>query len=439
MSSVKFNVQVLSSLISPNSKHTVQQQQTFHVWLFESQCSHVFRCVFGFEKTVDVFESIIVWQTHKVVAAHCHSHILIWIVKQCCTVFASSEASQLSTDQKHIIKLPDVGSVLSCIHALDQSANFVFAILLTILCGKSDVIESLGCSLDMFSAEVAIRTLEEQVNVMHLDFEKRTGTELLANSCSWPWMTRHGGWVDARFRVTTNDPYDSTFSPELLPFGEMVMFRTPLPHTRRNQNRTTFRGDSGWDKGFWCGRLDEDNAHIIVTENGREIARTVRRLPLSQYVDVSWLKRVRRLPWDGQGLVRRGRARKLALERPTSCSSRTRWSSIRPEFRYREGWSGDRADACGKTATFQKQDPRSCSCWGDEDAEEQGSDFGHWRQHQDGSDGRRNTKEDADDDEPADKYWRVEDFVAKASMDDLTGKWLTDENGIFDHDAAEDT
>ena len=44
-----------------------------------------------------------------------------------------------------------------------------------------------------------------------------------------------------------------------------------------------------------------------------------------------------------------------------------------------------------------------------------------------------------DDEEPADKYWRAADFVAKASMDELTGRWLTNENGIFDHDAAEDT
>ena len=44
-----------------------------------------------------------------------------------------------------------------------------------------------------------------------------------------------------------------------------------------------------------------------------------------------------------------------------------------------------------------------------------------------------------DDDEPAKKHWRAEDFVAKASMDELTGNWLTDENGIFDNDAAEDT
>ena len=44
-----------------------------------------------------------------------------------------------------------------------------------------------------------------------------------------------------------------------------------------------------------------------------------------------------------------------------------------------------------------------------------------------------------DDDEHAEKFWRAEDFVAKASTDELTGTWITDENGILDEDAAGDT
>ena len=49
-----------------------------------------------------------------------------------------------------------MGSILSSVHALDQSANFVFAILPTFLCGKFDVNESLGCSLEMCSAVVVM-------------------------------------------------------------------------------------------------------------------------------------------------------------------------------------------------------------------------------------------------------------------------------------------
>ena len=94
--------------------------------------------------------------------------------------------------------------------------------------------------------------------------------------------------------------YDSThYSTELFPFGKLLYcsvfhFLTPDAQIRTEQ---IYRGDSGWDEGFWCGRLDEDNAHIIVTENGRVIARTLRRLPPSQRADVSSLKRVKGLPW----------------------------------------------------------------------------------------------------------------------------------------------
>ena len=44
-----------------------------------------------------------------------------------------------------------------------------------------------------------------------------------------------------------------------------------------------------------------------------------------------------------------------------------------------------------------------------------------------------------DDDEPAEKHWRTEDFVVKASMDEMTGTRITDESGILDEDAAGDT
>ena len=44
-----------------------------------------------------------------------------------------------------------------------------------------------------------------------------------------------------------------------------------------------------------------------------------------------------------------------------------------------------------------------------------------------------------DDEERTQQYWRAENFVAKASTDELTGNWLTDKNGILDEDAAGDT
>ena len=312
-------------------------------------------------------------------------------------------------------------------------------------------------------AERAIRTLEEQVKVLRLDFEKRTEAELLANSCLWPGLIRHAGWVDARFRVKTNgatpnqDAYDSTYSSELLPFGELVLFRTPLPHSRRtSQNRTRYRGDSGWDKGFWCGRLDEDNAHIVVTENGREIARTVRRLPLSRRVDASLLKLVKGLAWDGQGLVRRGGPLKLKLPEPSmaetgetlrtsgSSLSGTRSSPIRP------GPTDVKADPetewtpVARRRRFRSKtpDPAVVEATKKLRSTRPTSDTGNCTKMDLTDEETRKralVETTGDDDEPAEKYRRDEDCVAKALMDELTGNWLTDENGILDEDAAGDT
>ena len=141
-----------------------------------------------------------------------------------------------------------------------------------------------------------------------------------------------------------------------------------------------------------CGRLDEDNAHIIVTENGREIARTVRRLPLSQRVYVSLLKRVKGLPWDGRGLVRRGRPPTMVLREPSmaetaetlrtggSSLSGTRSSPIRRGPTDVKVDAETEWDACDEAATSQKQNCGSCSCRGNEEVEDHSADTGHWSQ-----------------------------------------------------------
>ena len=97
VSQAKFNIQILSNLINSNSEYTIHQPKAFHVWIFESKCSHVFRCVFGFEKTVDVFKSIIVWQIHIIITVHRHSHILVRIVKQCCALRKLPDSLQINS------------------------------------------------------------------------------------------------------------------------------------------------------------------------------------------------------------------------------------------------------------------------------------------------------------------------------------------------------
>ena len=88
------NVQQLSSLICPRlSTHSSTTEDVSHPNLRIQVFPCLSLCILDLEKTVDVFKSIVIWQTHKVVAVHCcHFHILVWNVEQCCAVFASSEA-----------------------------------------------------------------------------------------------------------------------------------------------------------------------------------------------------------------------------------------------------------------------------------------------------------------------------------------------------------
>ena len=163
------------------------------------------------------------------------------------------------------------------------------------------------------------------------------------------------------------------------------------------------------------------------------------------------------LPWDGQGLVRRGRPQKLTLERPTmaetgetlrtgrSSSGGARSSLIRPGSDTVKADPETEWTLVARRRRFRSKTPdpavvedtkklRSTDLTSDID----NSTMMHLT---DAETRKRMLVETTgdDDDEPAEKYWRAEDFVAKASMEELTRNWLTDENGIFDNDAAEDT
>ena len=195
-------------------------------------------------------------------------------------------------------------------------------------------------------------------------------------------------------------------------------------------------------------------AHIIVTEDGQAIARAVRRLPLSQRVDVSLLKRVKGLPWDGQGPVRRGRPPKLVLLEPSmaeagetirsgSSSSGTRSSPVRlgptdVKVNTETQWT-----PVTRRRRLRSKTPDPAVVEETKRLRSTAPDTGDNTKMEltDEETRKRELVETTgdDDDEPAEKYWRAEDFVAKASMDELTGNWPTDGNGIVDEDAAGDT
>ena len=120
---------------------------------------------------------------NRVSSVLCHPSFWILCVAQCCTVFASLHSFQLSTDQGHAAKLPDVRSVLSSVNALDRSANFVFSIFRAIFHCTTDIYESLSHPLEMRSADVVVSQLQRfpcaRPTNRHHDWAK------LRNSFKW--------------------------------------------------------------------------------------------------------------------------------------------------------------------------------------------------------------------------------------------------------------
>ena len=154
-------------------------------------------------------------------------------------------------------------------------------------------------------AERAIRSVEDQVRVLRLDVEGRYGIQLSANMSLWPWIARHAGWLLTRCKIkgdgcTPNqEAYGTKYSGEMLNIAETVLFRFPYPdHRRISGKRTLHKGDSIWERGIWYGRSEDTGEHILLTTEGRVMARTVRRLPAGSGADTTLLLESIGTPWD---------------------------------------------------------------------------------------------------------------------------------------------
>ena len=146
-------------------------------------------------------------------------------------------------------------------------------------------------------AERAIRSVEDQVRVLRLDVEARYGIQVSANMSLWPWIARHAGWLLTRCKIKGNgctpyqDAYGTKYSGEMMNIAETVLFRFPYPeHRRISGKRTLHKCNSVWERGIWCGRSEDTGEHILLTTDGRVLARTVRRLPVGSGTDIALLR-----------------------------------------------------------------------------------------------------------------------------------------------------
>ena len=90
------------------------------------------------------------------------------------------------------------------------------------------------------------------------------------------WAVRHTAWILTRYAVKENGltPYrmlrGKDYNGVVVEFGECVLYKIP-----GLQPKLATR----WEKGLWLGKRNSTDEHIIGTEEGTAMARTVQRRP----------------------------------------------------------------------------------------------------------------------------------------------------------------
>ena len=113
-------------------------------------------------------------------------------------------------------------------------------------------------------------------------------------TCSMAMVQVH---VKANGRTPYRDAFDSDYNGELVPFGETVLYRIPLPAHRKTHGRKWHRADAILRKGLFVGRTEESNEAIILKDHGAQTCRTLRRLPPNKRALKSVLETAKGLPW----------------------------------------------------------------------------------------------------------------------------------------------
>ena len=90
-------------------------------------------------------------------------------------------------------------------------------------------------------------------------------------------------------------PVDQKYKGDIANWGETVMFQEAASYTGAlNMNRRRRKADARFRRGIWVGRGEDTNEHIVLTEDGVFLTRSVRRLPKHLQADKELLLKSKR-------------------------------------------------------------------------------------------------------------------------------------------------
>ena len=104
----------------------------------------------------------------------------------------------------------------------------------------------------------------------------------------FPCIVRHSSWLMTRYLVkaigmTAYAAVDGEeYRKEVVPFGEAVMVKTPVPdHRGIRPGVRAHKGDTAWVRAIWLGRSEITGEHLAGTAEGLVRSSAIRRLPRS--------------------------------------------------------------------------------------------------------------------------------------------------------------
>lgn len=146
--------------------------------------------------------------------------------------------------------------------------------------------------------EVAIRELEKMIRILKDAMEARMGRAVEHTHPVLTWLPAHAAFIITRFAVSKDGKTafersrGKPYRRELLPFGERALFMPIKRGTHMNKM------DSRWSTGRFVGCVPRTNEVLMMTKEGVERARTVRRMEPSERWNLADWDELRGVPWN---------------------------------------------------------------------------------------------------------------------------------------------
>eukprot|EP00435_Cladocopium_sp_Y103_P033607 s961_g8.t1 len=231
----------------------------------------------------------------------------------------------------------------------------------------------------------------------------------------------------ANLRTAYEDAFGGQYTGQILPFGEVLLFKVPHSATGRKAGGRILKGDSTWERGIFLGKVNETDEFLVGNIKGVHSVRTVRRLEERMRWSAEAVTGFKGVPWNRETTI--GRPRKaIAPEVVQAPAAAPKPTTPKPML----GLTGPaQQQARGKAEKRSEEKPeeekaKKAKVFTDSSERLEPIEASHPDAMGSGLDRsrRRNSEEDREAVEQAVKRWKQQEEVVEARMEGGPSKKL---------------